>query len=235
MEQRVTVSQIYKKYEGHPGKKRYAVYLLQIFGAIYTRLRFKVKIEGRRNIPQEGPVLVLAKHVRNSDIPLGLVRGIHPVRWDVWCIMKNTLVGGLAAKFFLHCGGIPVDRKNPEKSKKDLLMARQILQDGHLVTIFPEQTHYKGKMGKGRTPGFRFILGKPEKAVAVVPFGFDYIEHKFPRRTEVILRIGAPTQFHGESEPEAFLHDRMHEIAALSGLTYDHEFAAKGKPTREKT
>lgn len=225
------MSNIYRKFDDHPGKKRYAVYLLQMFGTIYTRLRFKVRVEGRENIPREGSVLVLAKHVRNSDIPLGLVRGIHPVRWDVWCVMKDTLAKGGAGKFFLHCGGIPVDRKNPEKSKRDLLVARHALHAGHLVTIFPEQTHFKGKMGKGRTPGFRFVTGRPEHPIQVVPYGFDYKFHKFPRRTEVIMRIGAPTPYDKHSVPEVFLHDRMHELAELSGLKYTHELTTRGKPT----
>ena len=229
------MSEIYKKYDGHPGKKRYAVFLLEWFGQIYTRLRFKVRVDGIENIPSTGSVLIVAKHVRNSDIPLGLVRGIHPARWDVWCIMKDTLAKGAVANFFLHCGGIPVDRKNPEKSKRDLLLARKILHDGHLVALFPEQTHFKGKMGKGRTPGFRFVIGRPDNPVQVVPLGFDYRFHKFPRRTEVIIRIGKPTAYDRHSVPEVFLHDRMHEIAELSGLEYTHEVETRGKPTKEKT
>ncbi|HBS04842.1 MAG TPA: 1-acyl-sn-glycerol-3-phosphate acyltransferase [Leptospiraceae bacterium] len=229
------MSRIYKKYEGHPGKKRYAVYLLELFGQLYTRMRFKVKVQGIDNIPKDGPVLILAKHVRNSDIPLGLVRGLHPARWDVWCIMKDSLAKGLAAKFFLHCGGIPVDRKNPEKSKRDLLIARKILHDGHLVTIFPEQTHFKGKMGRGRTPGFRFVVGRPDHPVQIVPLGFEYKDHKFPRRTEVLIRIGLPTAYDKHSVPDTFLHERMHEIAELSGLKYTHELLARGKPTGVNT
>ena len=228
------MSEIYRKYEGHPGKKRYAVWLLELFGRVYTRLRFNMKVEGLENMPPKGATLVLAKHVRNSDIPLGLVRAIHPVRWDVWCIMKDTLAKGLAAKFFLNCGGIPVDRKNPEKSKRDLLVARKALHDGRLVTIFPEQTHFKGKMGKGRTPGFRFVMGRPENPVHVVPIGFEYLFHKFPRRTEVFIRIGKPVPYDNHSVPETFLHERMHEIAQLSGLQYNHEPVTRGKPTSVK-
>lgn len=180
-----------------------------------------MRVAGLERVPKSGSVLVLAKHQRLMDIPLGLTHVILATRKDVWCVMKDTL-GGVGG-FLLKCGGIPLDRKNPEKSRASLVMARGLLHGGQLMCLFPEQTYYPGKMGRGKLPGFRFICGKPEQPIAVVPLGFEYRRRRF-RRTELLLRVGEAVQFTAESDPAQFLYDRMQEIGELSGgLAYPFE------------
>ncbi|MEQ9367115.1 MAG: 1-acyl-sn-glycerol-3-phosphate acyltransferase, partial [Leptospirales bacterium] len=123
--------------------------------------------------------------------------------------------------FLLRQGGIPVNRKNPEKSKHDLLLARNVLNAKHALCIFPEQTIVPGKMGRGRLPGFRFITAKPERPIAVLCIGFRYTKRRF-RRTLVEIKIGSPRDFTAQEDPVLFLHERMQEIARLSGLQYTH-------------
>ncbi|MEQ9365824.1 MAG: 1-acyl-sn-glycerol-3-phosphate acyltransferase, partial [Leptospirales bacterium] len=119
---------IYRKYPEfpeHPGKRRLPVWLITLAGWTILRFFFRVRVEGLDRISKTGSVLLLPKHQRLMDIPLGFTYVIQAVRPDAWCLMKETL-GGFGG-FLLKCGGIPLNRANPEKSKRSLLMARTLL------------------------------------------------------------------------------------------------------------
>ncbi len=190
------------------------------------RLFFRVRVVGLERIAKTGPVLILPKHQRLMDIPLGFTYVIQAARPDAWCLMKETLSG--AAGFLLKCGGIPLNRKNPEKSKDSLLMARSLLHAGEFVCLFPEQTYWPGRMGRGKVPGFRFVCGKPQAPIQVVALGIEYRPRRF-RRTEVWLRLGEAAEYTADSDPDLFLYDRMCEIGELSGgMPYPYE-----RPTRD--
>jgi 1-acyl-sn-glycerol-3-phosphate acyltransferase len=208
--------------EAHPGKSLWRSELIRLFGKVGLALRFNITVEGHGNLPTSGPCLVLAKHQRYVDVPLGLqalVHILHERKHDIWCVMKDNLVGGVFGDFFLRCGGIPLNRNNPEKSKEQLLFARNRLHEGRIVVVFPEQTLYPWKMGRGRPAGFRFITGKPPGPVAVNCVGFEYTQTSFPR-VSVKIRVGPPSYYSAGDDPEHFLHDRMEEIASLSNLKY---------------
>ncbi len=190
-------------------------------GQYVMRLFFKITIEGKENLPSTGPLLLLAKHQRNEDIPLGLgaICAANPRR-DHWCVMKHSLAAPHFFGFFMKCGGIPIDRKDPQKSKGYLLFARHKLHDGQVVVIFPEQTFFPNKMGRGKVPGFRFVAGRPETPIQVGCVGFTY--RKGILRGEVTIRIGKTTPYTKHDDAEHFLHDRMLEVAELSRLHYPH-------------
>lgn len=223
---------IYRKYEGHPGKRPFPSRTLIFFGRWFLRLFYKIRVEGLEHVPVDGPLLVLPKHQRHEDIPLGYANVLARRRKDIWCIMKTELAKPLGG-FFLKCGGLPVDRQNPEKSKRDLLLGRRVLHDGNVLVLFPEQTFYKERMGRGRTPGFRFITGKPAEAIQVLPLGFEYRKRRF-RRTELIMRAGPVRLYSKREDPEEFLHDCMLEIARLSQLEYPFEKPA-GRKAKQPT
>jgi 1-acyl-sn-glycerol-3-phosphate acyltransferase len=196
-------------------------------------LRYKVEFEGAENLPKEGPVLLLAKHQRLDDIPLGLMVLQRFCRKDIYCIMKDSLAKWYFFGLIVRAGGIPLNRKNPEKSKLPLLFARDMLHAGKLMVIFPEQTFFPNKMGRGKTPGFRFIAGRPEKPLNVNVIGFRYKKEGF--RTTAHIRIGQTTQYDATNDPDEFLHERMHQMAELSLLTYPYKRPVKGQTAAEQT
>lgn len=187
-------------------------------------------MEGLDRISKTGSVLLLPKHQRLLDIPLGFTYVIQRARADAWCLMKETLTG--FAGFLLKCGGIPLNRANPEKSKRSLLMARTLLHEGQFVCLFPEQTYWPGRMGRGKVPGFRFICGKPERPLQVVSMGIEYRRPHRLGRTEVLMRLGEPVLYTADSNPETFLYDRMCEIAKLSGMDYPFERPEPGRKSK---
>ena len=137
---------------------------------------------------------------------------------NAWCIIKDSLTSPYFFGFFLKIGGIPVDRKNPEKSKEQLLYARKVLHEGNALVIFPEQSRHMGKMGRGKSPGFRFITGKPSEPIDILCVGMEYSKGLFRRK--LIIRFGEIKKYSKSDNPETFLHECMLEIAKLSNLEY---------------
>ena len=203
----------------HPGQTWFATLSIYFFGSILLRLFYKIKIEGGENIPKTGSLIVLAKHQRLNDIPLGCAAIYAKSRRRAWCIMKDTLNIPYLFGYLLKCGGIPIDRKNPEKTKESFTFAKHVLHHDQVMCIFPEQTFFPWKMGKGKVPGFRVIAGKPEKPLQIICVGFEYGHEKF--RPSVTIRIGKVAYFTKDDSPEAYLHEKMKELAALSNLEYN--------------
>lgn len=232
-------------YTEHPGKTRLASLWLQFMGRVLFRLRYHVRVEADPQIHKTGPVLIISKHCTESDIPLGYPAMVQIFGRHAWCVMKASLARPRYMGFFWKIGGIPLDRDNPDRSKKFLVFAKKVLYEGHpgswrddgqgnLMVLFPEQTTFFGSMGEGKVAGFRFIAGKPERPLACTPVGLVY-EPGFPR-TRVTVRFGATRFFTKEDDPAVFLDGVMREIAKLSGLEYPYpvpEARKKGVEVRE--
>lgn len=204
----------------HPGSSQLVRRILDMFGRFYSRLLYKTEVFGIENIPADGSVLVLAKHQRIDDIPLTLSRALFRRRWNVWCVMKDALAKPIFFNFFLKCGGIPLNRNEPRKSKQHLLHARKMLYSGNMMAIFPEQTTVPYAMGKGRSGAFRFIAGKPKEPLPVLCLGLEYQKVGFLRRTKFTIRAGELKHFTAEQDADQFLHECMVEIARLTNLVY---------------
>ena len=206
---------------GHPGQNLFLSNLFNVVGGFLYSFKFQVRVTSDGAIPATGPVLILSKHCSLADVPLGKIAVMKDSRRHLWCVMKDSLGKGPFGWFLLRQGGIPINRQNPEKSKHDLLLARNVLRADHALCVFPEQTIVPGKMGRGKLPGFRFITAKSSRPIPVLCIGFRYTKRRM-RRTLVEIKIGSPRDFQPNDDPTMFLHERMQEIARLSGLTYPH-------------
>ncbi len=213
----------YLKDFNHPGPKRLNKLILQILGWFFMKLRYKIKVKGIDNIPSSGPLLYLFKHQRFSDIPLGYSFVLTKMRRDNWCVMMHSLAKWYFFGFFLRTGGIPLTRHDRGKSRNELLLARKVLHEGNALVLFPEQKLHPGRMGLGKTTGFKIICDKPQKPVQVITAGFIYRSKGIFRRTEVTIQMGEPYLYKYTDDAELFLHDRMTEMASLSNLEYNFE------------
>lgn len=101
----------------------------------------KVTVHGKENIPKDVPVVFIANHQGNFDIPLlmsyiekpkGFIAKIETLKIPLvrtW--MKN-----------LHC--VFMDRSNLRKSASAIIEGVKIIKEGHSLVIFPEGTRSKG-------------------------------------------------------------------------------------------
>ncbi len=101
-----------------------------------TMMLFRVRLEGRENIPRTGPALLISNHISYADGPfVGLTirsRNIHFLLW------KPIFDAPVANYFFRLLQAIPIYERSPKAIVRALRAGRDELQRGGLVAIFPE-------------------------------------------------------------------------------------------------
>ena len=182
---------------------------------------YRICVEGRENIPSEGPGILLPKHQYWTDIPAVALVAWRPVSY----VAKQELfVYPGVRQFITALGGIPLDRVNPVKTLDSFRHLERILQDREFVVIFPEGTYYPHSMGRGKHRLIERILRFQEKkgwqeaqAIPFIPMGIRYLDEK--GRTEIRVKIGRPLFADRKADAQEFTQAIVGEIARLSGLS----------------
>ncbi len=200
---------------------------------------WRVKVEGRENIPKHGAVVLAANHQSFCDsffIPL-------VVRRKVTFLAKAEYFDSWkTAWFFRAAGQIPIHRGGGSASERALETARaEVLGKGHVLGLYPEGTRtvdenvHKGRTGVTRLSrecGVSIIPVGVIGTVAVQPVNSNFLH---PFKT-VTIRFGKPMQMdppenpddplegHDHTECRTFTDRLMHEIARLSERSYVDEY-----------
>ncbi|NLP00178.1 MAG: 1-acyl-sn-glycerol-3-phosphate acyltransferase [Clostridiaceae bacterium] len=140
-----------------------AKFILYLFFVIFRR----VKIEGKENIPQEGPVLLFANHPSAWDMLLIAVfmkRRVHYMAKAE--LFKNPILGFIIRSL----GAFPISRgKGDVGSVKTVF---RLLEEGKIVGIFPEGTRTPKKDPNKRKAGAA-MMALHSKA-PVLPVGVEW-------------------------------------------------------------
>lgn len=105
----------------------------QVIAQILTRLLFDVKVEGRRNIPRRGGILIASNHQSYLD-PVVLAASLHrPLNF----VAKSELFSNpIGAWFMRRLNAFPL-----RQGKGDIGALKETirrLKEGHMLNIFPE-------------------------------------------------------------------------------------------------
>lgn len=158
---------------GYPVRKKVVdilnfalLYGLRIIGA---RITFK----GFEKVPTDRPIIIVANHQSTFDIPPVVVgfRRNHPK-----FISKKELGKWIPSISYnlRHGGSVLIDRKNPRKSVKDiLLLGKHIEQNNYAACIFPEGTRTKNGKVKSFMPAGIASLVKASPSALIVPFAIS--------------------------------------------------------------
>lgn len=159
-------------------------YIAKFLVKIAFLIAFRMRTEGRENVPEDTAVIFAANHRTNADPPVVACcsKGRH-------CFMakeelfKNPLFGWLIR----NLGAFPVSRGKGDMAVIDTAVER--LSSGTNLMIFPEGTRSKdGKVHRGHT-GAALIAAKSGKPV--VPVGICFGE-KLSFRTPLTVKYGKP-------------------------------------------
>ena len=187
-------------------------------------LLFRIRIEGRENIPPTGGALIVSNHISYADSVLAGITTTRRARYLMW---KPIYDFPVANYFFRLLHAIPINERSPKSTLRAIQRARAELAAGHLVVIFAEGSISRdGRLGAFER-GFEKILKGVE--VPIVPMhigglwghplsckGGGVLKSWELLRPKVTIRIGAPV--HGPVSPEE-LRELVGNLASDRGTT----------------
>lgn len=183
----------------------------QLLFWIFSRVAYRLRIYGEENIPPTGGALLVPNHITWVDGILLLVSCPRPIRFVAYAdLVAHPRLNWLARIFQV----IPIKADaGPKALVQSLRTARQAVEDGHCVCIFPEGGITRtGQMQPFRAGFLKIVQGTGAPVIPVYLHGlwgsiFSYRGGKFfwkmPRQWPypVSLVFGKPIQ-HPESVDE---------------------------------
>jgi len=112
-------------------------YLLRFIAFIATRFVYRFKVRGDEHIPTEGAAILVCNHVSFVDPVLLMAASPRPIRFIMdHNIFKMPVLGW----FFRLAKAIPIapQREDAAAYEQAFAKARQVLNEGDLLCIFPE-------------------------------------------------------------------------------------------------
>jgi 1-acyl-sn-glycerol-3-phosphate acyltransferase len=189
-------------------------------GRVFARAMSRISIEGALDqIPREGPLIIAANHASNLDaVVLGawltprLGRRIH------WLGKRELfdwpIVGWIAANGGVH----PVDRGAADVEA--FRLARRILDEGHVLFVFPEGTRSPDGALQEARDGVAVLATRT--GAPIVPIGIGGSDRVWPRGQRlphpgghVVVRVGAPFRPADELPPGTARRDAKAQVTAM--------------------
>jgi 1-acyl-sn-glycerol-3-phosphate acyltransferase len=199
-------------------------------------LLWRVKVDGRVNVPTSGPVILAPNHRSFMDsMFLPLV-----VRRRVTFVAKAEYFDNWKTRwFFRGAGQIPIRREGGSASERALETAQEVLAAGGVFAIYPEGTRTRdGKLHRGHTGVARLALETGAPIIPVGLIGTDEVQGTDRIRPRlfrtVTVSFGAPLDLrrHAQVERDRLVlrdiaDELMYEIQVLTGYTYEDTYATK--------
>ena len=145
---------------------------------LYLKIVHRWKVKGRKNVPKNGPLIVVSNHVSYLDPPIvGSVVNRH-----LHFMAKAELFEKKWFGFILRqIGSFPIKRGTPDK--KAIRRSLEILKNDKVLCMFPEGTRVKGdKLGKAK-PGVTLIALMSESPI--LPVGIKHANDNSPLKVSV--------------------------------------------------
>ncbi|WP_250277749.1 lysophospholipid acyltransferase family protein [[Clostridium] colinum] len=182
-------------------------YMAMVGLIIYTRLKFKVTVKGKENVPKKGGVIFCSNHSSNFD-PVIVCSSINR---KIHYFAKKELFATKFKNFWMHqLAAFPVDREGTDINA--LKFSINLLKNGGALGIFAQGTRVKeGESAEAKNGVSLFAL---KSGVDVVPIG---ITANYQNKGKVIVNIGKPISFekYKGQKPKTELLNKMTEEIML--------------------
>jgi glycerol-3-phosphate dehydrogenase (NAD(P)+) len=175
------------------GVNRLVLLIVRIVFTTFAWIYLRLKRMGREHIPRTGPVILAANHRSFFDpFVIGTM-----TRRPVYYVAKKELFdySRILSWLLNALGAFPVDRGASDQ--ETIETARQILNRGDIVLMFPEGTRTRpGSLGKPKRGVGRLALESGAPVVPIAIIGTEDIRRGWRiRPRKVRVRAGRPLNF----------------------------------------
>lgn len=128
------------------------------------RRHWRIRLHGLRHVPSDGPAILAANHIGVLDGPLL----VSMTPRATFTLAKSDLFEGRVGRLLEAAGQIPVHQR--EIDTRALRRAIKVLDEGHLLGIFPEGGRDIGDMARirGGAAYLAMVTGAPIIPVALL-------------------------------------------------------------------
>jgi len=173
----------------------------------------RVTTVGAHNLDLGGPVIIAPVHRSNLDAPIVASIGHRRMR----ALGKQSLfVNPIAAWVVSALGAIPIRRG--EADREAMRSARDLLELGEAMIVFPEGTRQSGPKVSGVFDGTAYLASKT--GAPIVPVGIAGTEGalppgaKFIHRSRVAVVVGEPIRVPAGRMSRPAMHELSLKISA---------------------
>ena len=171
----------------------------RLFCLTMLRVLWRPSVEGREQIPADGPLVVASNHLSFIDsiiIPLVVPRKVvFLAKAEYW--EGRSPAAWPRRLFFKAFEAVPVQREQQQDAQASLDLARGVLERGDAFGIYPEGTRSRdGRLSRGRTGVGWLAVAAGAKVVPLGLVGTDKIQPVGARMPRVhrglTIRFGEP-------------------------------------------
>ena len=159
---------------------------------ILSKLMYRIKVEGKTDLPENGRYMICANHIHMFD-PLLIMSNVK--RPIAFMIKKELIKVPILGKLLLKCGAFPVDR-----GAGDIVAVKtaiEILNQDKVLSIFPEGTRHKDGKFRDVKKGAAMIAIRSNSPIIPMRIIGNY--RLFSKMT---LRISKPIDVAGYKKDE---------------------------------
>ena len=161
-------------------------FLIRVTLVLFTSL----KVKGKKNLPGQGPLLVVANHLSLADPPL---LGACLSRKAIFMAKEELFRSRLSRYFIAGFGAFPVHRG--QLDRKALRQSEKVLAEGMVLVMFPESTRSKNAQLQTAFPGSTLIALRSD--VPILPVGITGTERVkglrwLLQRPRLTVNVGHP-------------------------------------------
>jgi 1-acyl-sn-glycerol-3-phosphate acyltransferase len=179
----------------------------------FLRILFRLRADGRENLPAEGGFVLAANHISNLD-PWALGLPLFPRRF-LRFMAKSELYWWPLGAFISACGAFRVRRG--EADQEAIATAVRLAREGHAIAMFPEGTRRRKGLRKTRQPTWHSGAARIaiEAGVPLIPVGIRGTD-ELSRLGKLRIAYGPPLNVEGLDPPEATerLRAEIHRLEA---------------------
>lgn len=211
---------------------------------------FRPQAQGVENIPETGPVLLVANHQSFSDSIFMPLLTPRPVKFlaKAEYFSGPGVKGRLSAGFFKGVGSVPIDRAGAKAADAAIKTALRLLNQDQIVGLYPEGTRSPdGRLYKGRTGAARIALTARCPVVPCAISGTEKVQPTgklVPKVHPVTVTFGEPLDFsrysdalweqvkdteHEHTVLRAITDEIMHTLMEMTGREYVDRYASEVK------